>query len=773
MATAMSEKSSFRVIIVGGSIAGLSLANMLEKAGINFMVLEKHENIAPQIGASISIGPSSERILDQLGCYETLEKLSSPVNIYSFYDENGNATHHDTWGSILDESFGYRIRFLHRQQLIQTLFDNLSDKSKVLTSHAVERIEQSPDGVVVETTSGDVFTGSIVVGADGVQSRVAQEMQRFAEQKSLKLRSRPLKNAFECSCRCIFGISKPSQPVVEDQMLNVSNKNRNYFCAGGTDGQMYWFAFVNNEKPTRGSAIERYTEADKESLAATFKDDIIKPGLTFGDLYESQMISTLVPIEEGLLDRCFHGRIVLTGDSWHKVHPITGQGGNQAIISSAYLANKLNELKSAESIPDHQAIEKVFLDYQTFRGIQARASVKAARFLQWTGTLATPISAFLQRNVVSKTSTEEILVRFTQSTTSAVPLKYLPMPTRKGRIPWNDDIALKPHARSRTATMIWVVLLFFTMAIHYKAVDIAGPAILSERRPGVLFKLLNILDTSGFDGSQRKELQFNMSVATVALCMYVESHRFYIPKALSSVLPFVIAASFLGWQYIIPIYFALYVWFSGDRLFYYPTPMAMDYSVGNPMIIAYLFTYLPALGFTIKNPNHISTSWPAAHIMFPILSSCFHKLIVRRSPAGNRRNPGVFDNKYIWSVYSVLLLNMALSVAAPLISGKDLYQIYGRALMGSTIERDEARIASIDWAILIFMIFSLWELHRVNIAAKGVFEGMLWIIATPCSMAPSLVLMKSWLGREKKWKQARQATPTESKKSSDTEADRP
>jgi 2-polyprenyl-6-methoxyphenol hydroxylase-like FAD-dependent oxidoreductase len=45
---------------------------------------------------------------------------------------------------------------------------------------------------MVETTSGSVFTGSIVVGADGVHSRVAQEMQRFAEKEIPKLRLNPL-----------------------------------------------------------------------------------------------------------------------------------------------------------------------------------------------------------------------------------------------------------------------------------------------------------------------------------------------------------------------------------------------------------------------------------------------------------------------------------------------------------------------------------------------------------------------------------------------------
>lgn len=218
---------------------------------------------------------------------------------------------------------------------------------------------------------------------------------------------------------------------------------------------------------------------------------------------------------------------------YNQIHPITGQGGNQAIISSAYLANKLDELNGVDPAPDNQAIEKAFMDYQNVRGSQAKASIKAARFLQWTGSLETPISAFLQRHVVSKISTEGMLVRFAQATTSAVPLKYMPMPSRKGTIPWNDEIALKPQARSAIATIFWVGLLYLTMIISYKAVENAEPALLQETEPGTESRFPKWFITLGLDGSQTKELHFNMSVTAVALCMCIDSHRFFIPKALS------------------------------------------------------------------------------------------------------------------------------------------------------------------------------------------------------------------------------------------------
>jgi hypothetical protein len=52
------------------------------------------------------------------------------------------------------DRFGYKIRFLHRRQLVGVLFDNLRDKSKVLTPHAVEIIELLPNVVMTETMSG-------------------------------------------------------------------------------------------------------------------------------------------------------------------------------------------------------------------------------------------------------------------------------------------------------------------------------------------------------------------------------------------------------------------------------------------------------------------------------------------------------------------------------------------------------------------------------------------------------------------------------------------
>jgi hypothetical protein len=74
------ETHKFKVIIVGGSIAGLTLAHSLSKANIDHIVIEKRAEIAPQEGAFIGVWPNGAQILDQLGLYQSLEELTAPIS---------------------------------------------------------------------------------------------------------------------------------------------------------------------------------------------------------------------------------------------------------------------------------------------------------------------------------------------------------------------------------------------------------------------------------------------------------------------------------------------------------------------------------------------------------------------------------------------------------------------------------------------------------------------------------------------------------------------
>jgi FAD dependent monooxygenase len=80
MSDTPTRKTDLRVIIVGGSVAGLTLAHCLANANIDHIVLEKRAEISPQEGAFLGIWPNGGRIFDQLGVYADLEKCTVPIH---------------------------------------------------------------------------------------------------------------------------------------------------------------------------------------------------------------------------------------------------------------------------------------------------------------------------------------------------------------------------------------------------------------------------------------------------------------------------------------------------------------------------------------------------------------------------------------------------------------------------------------------------------------------------------------------------------------------
>ncbi|GKT53992.1 FAD binding domain-containing protein [Colletotrichum tofieldiae] len=178
----MSSKD-FKVIIAGGGIAGLTLANLLEKFGIDYVILEAYHEMAPQVGASIGILPNGSRVLDQVGLYDEVRKLiDNPMFKMSLYDSKGNATsNYHGIGDQFRRRHGYDVVFVDRQMILETLWKNIKNKDRILVRKQVTRVSLEPSGVKVETNDGLSYSGDILVGADGIHSKVRSEMWRLAD----------------------------------------------------------------------------------------------------------------------------------------------------------------------------------------------------------------------------------------------------------------------------------------------------------------------------------------------------------------------------------------------------------------------------------------------------------------------------------------------------------------------------------------------------------------------------------------------------------------
>lgn len=97
--------STFKVIIVGGSVAGLTLAHTFDSAGIDYVLLEARDTMAPKAGATIIIQANGARILDQLGLYDGLANQGFMVKMSknTIRRSDGRVVSVNEWPKLMEQ----------------------------------------------------------------------------------------------------------------------------------------------------------------------------------------------------------------------------------------------------------------------------------------------------------------------------------------------------------------------------------------------------------------------------------------------------------------------------------------------------------------------------------------------------------------------------------------------------------------------------------------------------------------------------------------------
>lgn len=91
--------------IVGGGIAGLALARMLELSGISYCLWEAYSQFAPPAGASVGLMPNGLRILDQLQMIDKINEYNVKRKVWEHRDGNGSLQASVNPGAVIEEKY--------------------------------------------------------------------------------------------------------------------------------------------------------------------------------------------------------------------------------------------------------------------------------------------------------------------------------------------------------------------------------------------------------------------------------------------------------------------------------------------------------------------------------------------------------------------------------------------------------------------------------------------------------------------------------------------
>jgi 2-polyprenyl-6-methoxyphenol hydroxylase-like FAD-dependent oxidoreductase len=171
--------SPLRVLISGASVAGPSLAWWLARDGHAVTVVERAPALREGGFAVDFRGSVHQRVLERMGLLDDVRARQTHLREMTFVDETGA-----TRASLPGWFTGGDVEIL-RGDLSRLLYERTRDLVEYRFADSIASLTQSPDGVDVTYERGAPGTFDLVVGADGLHSKV-RELVLGDEQQFLR-----------------------------------------------------------------------------------------------------------------------------------------------------------------------------------------------------------------------------------------------------------------------------------------------------------------------------------------------------------------------------------------------------------------------------------------------------------------------------------------------------------------------------------------------------------------------------------------------------------
>ncbi|KAG0273759.1 hypothetical protein BGZ95_010416 [Linnemannia exigua] len=229
-----------RVLIVGAGLGGLTLAILLEQAGIDYQILERAAEVRP-IGSAMTVSFVIMPMMEQLGLLDEIIAAGNPGAQTDRY--------------IIGRPALYNIHVPPHRVL----------RSKKVTSIDQDR---SPDRVTMTCEDGSSYAAQILVGADGAHSVVRKSLYTQLAQRN-KL---PMSDQEELKFRTTEPLDPKIFPEIEEPLCTVNfvlGEDKPYTWAMFTSQQktIMYSAQLHPDKSYRVSEKDTYSHSNRNSTS--------------------------------------------------------------------------------------------------------------------------------------------------------------------------------------------------------------------------------------------------------------------------------------------------------------------------------------------------------------------------------------------------------------------------------------------------------------------------------------------------------------------------
>jgi 2-polyprenyl-6-methoxyphenol hydroxylase-like FAD-dependent oxidoreductase len=312
-------EDSRTALIVGAGIGGLAAGIALRRRGWTVRIYERRST-SRELGFGLLLAPNAIAALSELGIVESVIGRTAAGTGVEIRRQNGRVIRR------FSMQLGGPAVVALRRDLHDALLNAVGRDALKLGREAVA-VYQDQGRVSLRLANGDIDTGVVLIGADGIGSIVRKQLHPNE--------GPPRPSGFSAVRGVAYGVSNCLAGLAGIGYLDDGIEAA---ATPASSDAVYWYvSLLSDEIPAAASSAEKILAKRLAGFDPVFRAIVAatRPAdLRYDELFERNPLS-----------RWGAGHVTLLGDAAHPVLPHTGQGAAQALEDAVALGLVLSPSK--------------------------------------------------------------------------------------------------------------------------------------------------------------------------------------------------------------------------------------------------------------------------------------------------------------------------------------------------------------------------------------------------------------------------------------------
>lgn len=310
-----------RVLISGGGIAGLTVANFLFRQGHQPIIIDKAHAFS-NAGFVLSLKSFGVEIMRELGLEDKLRSIATKSHFVNFYKKDGALVRELSF-EVINKNMTDSV-MATRGGIHQVIFDDIREKVEIRLGTSIQSLTQNEKEVTVTLSGNSILQADLLIVSEGLRSTTRSKVWNVSPIEDF--------NIFYAAGRL-----QGSHPYKPGHIQTYHGLKKMLAILPLTDNELAIQCYIHNT-----ADIDNAEAIKNGILSDTFRDyasevtDLIKKLETKSAIFSDKIGMVHEPV-------LYKGRIVLLGDAGYCPTGLSGMGASMSIYGAKALVHFIEQ----------------------------------------------------------------------------------------------------------------------------------------------------------------------------------------------------------------------------------------------------------------------------------------------------------------------------------------------------------------------------------------------------------------------------------------------